>query len=180
MLCARHFFFYRWGEVCSLNQCINKIVRTETKWVDAFFKSTEEPLAMMWVFYNGLLFISNIRHERCSEICISLCPTMTWCQSINISRNLREQLSLGGEACFMCASLAWRIRWVIHLTQGGPSLPSATVCFSGSLAWGRTSEFFWSEEVIPFIRSEKHAVMCAAIKYPSRCARDNHFRFVLF
>lgn len=72
------FFFFR-DDIYSLivQQYINHVVRTETIWVDAFFKSTEDPLAMMWVFYNALLFISNIRHEHCSEICISLCPTMT-------------------------------------------------------------------------------------------------------
>lgn len=66
MLCAEHLLFFWKDDLYSLivYQHINSIVRTEAVKVDAFFKSTEEPLAVTRVFYNAFLSISSIRHEH--------------------------------------------------------------------------------------------------------------------
>lgn len=178
MFCARRCYvqstFFLRDDVYSLivYWYINNIVRTETIWVDAFFKNTEEPLAMMWVFYNGLLVISSIRHEHCSEICISLCPTMTWCQSINISRNLREQLTLGERLASCVLALLRELDGLFASCSEGQIFPLQLSASVGVLPGEGLLSFSGQKEVIPFIGSEKHAVLCAAIKYASHCARD--------
>lgn len=54
----------------------------------------------------------------------------------------------------------------------GQAFPLQLPASIGVLPGEGLLSFSGQKEVIPFIGSEKHAVMCAAIKYPSHCARD--------
>lgn len=56
VMCKAGLFFRDYVYSLIVYQYTNILVRTETVWVNAFFKSTAESLSVMWVFYSGLLF----------------------------------------------------------------------------------------------------------------------------